>query len=65
MRAPSSSDRPDELFDRARNESGARAFIDWITGQQAAAIIEGIATDPFGSPVFRSGTAPVGTATTH
>jgi tungstate transport system substrate-binding protein len=53
------------LVSRARNESGARAFIDWITGQQAAAIIEGIATDPFGSPVFRSGTAPVGTATTH
>lgn len=43
---------------RGSNERGATAFIDWITGNAAAAIIEGIATDPFGAPVFRAGTAP-------
>ena len=53
------------LVSRARNERGARAFIDWITGEQAAGIIEGIATGPFGSPVFHSGTAPVAATTTH
>lgn len=43
---------------RGSNQRGATAFIEWITGDAAAAIIEGIATDPFGAPVFRTGTAP-------
>lgn len=47
---------------RAANERGAIAFINWVTGPEAAAIIEGIANDPFGAPVFRTGSAPVSSA---
>jgi tungstate transport system substrate-binding protein len=43
----------------ARNQEGAQAFAEWLLGADAAAIIEGLARDPFGAPVFHAGAAPV------
>jgi tungstate transport system substrate-binding protein len=43
---------------KARNERGALALAEWLTGAEAAIIIEGTASDPFGTPVFRAGSAP-------
>ncbi len=43
----------------ARNERSAIAFAEWLTGEEAAAIIENLAKDPFGAPVFHPGVATV------